>query len=339
MQIKRVSLDLAKNVIQIHAVDRTGRKVLGKALKRREVLPFFRNLPPCEVGMEACSSAHHWGRQLQAMGHQVRLLPPQYVKPFVVGQKNDANDAAAICAAMAQPGITAVPVKSVEQQDVQAQHRVRSARVAERTAQVNQIRGLLAEYGLVAPTGRLKLQGMIPKLLEDAENGLSFDFRQLLADLYADLVALNERIEQLTRSIEAHVRGHEAAQRLLKIPGIGPLSASALVTAVGDGRQFRNGRQMAAFLGLVPRQHSSGGKARLLGIHKRGDSYLRGLLVHGARSVFRAAENKPDARSRWLMSLSVRRHCNIATVAQANKNVRIAWALLARSEHYRSGPC
>jgi transposase len=289
--------------------------------------------------MEACSGAHHWGRQLQAMGHQVRLLPPQYVKPFVVGQKNDANDAADICVAMSQPGIASVPVKSVVQQDVQALHRVRSAKVAERTAQVNQIRGLLAEYGLVVPTGRLKLQHMIPELLEDADNGLSFNFRQLLADLYADLVNLNARIEQLTDSIFTQVRSDEAAQRLLKIPGIGPLSASALVTAVGDAKQFRNGRQMAAFLGLVPKQHSSGGKAKLLGIHKRGDSYLRGLLVHGARSVLRAAKNKPDARSRWLMNLSIRRHRNIATVAQANKNVRIAWALLARSEHYRSTPC
>jgi transposase len=339
MQIKRVSLDLAKNVIQLHAVDRSGHKVLNKALKRREVLPFFRDLPPCEVGMEACGGAHQWARQLQALGHQVQLLPPQYVKPFVVGQKNDANDAAAICTAMAQPGIASVPVKSVEQQDVQALHRVRSVKVAERTAQVNQIRGLLAEYGLVVPKGRLKLQRMIPELLEDAENGLSFNFRHLLADLYGDLVALNVRIEQLSRDIEAQVRSDEAAQRLLKIPGIGPLSASALVTAAGDGRQFRNGRQMAAFLGLVPRQHSSGGKAKLLGIHKRGDSYLRGLLVHGARSVLRAARNKPDARSKWLMNLSLRRHRNIATVAQANKNARIAWAMLTRNENYRSGPC
>lgn len=335
MQISRVALDLAKQVIQLHAVDRAGHRVMNKALKRSQVLPFFRELPPCEIGMEACGGAHHWGRQLHALGHQVRLLPPQYVKPFVLGQKNDANDAAAICAAMARPEIPAVSVKTVAQQDVQALHRVRSARVAERTAQVNQIRSLLAEYGLVVPQGRLTLRRAIPELLEDADNGLSFDFRQLLAEMYQELVALEARVQQLTRRIEQQIQQDEAAQRLLKIPGIGPLTASALVTAVGQARQFRNGRQMAAFLGLVPRQHSSGGKARLLGIHKRGDSYLRGLLVHGARSVLRTATDKPDPRSRWLMNLSTRRHRNIATVAQANKTARIAWAVLARNEAYR----
>jgi transposase len=273
------------------------------------------------------------------MGHRVRLLPPQYVKPFVVGQKNDANDAAAICVAMAQPGIAGVPVKSVGQQDMQALHRIRSAKIAARTAQVNQIRGLLAEYGLVVAQGRLSLRRAIPELLEDADNGLSFDFRQLLSELYDDLVALDARIDQLSRHIEQHARTDPAARRLLQVPGIGPMTASALVTAVGDARQFRNGRQMAAFLGLTPRQHSSGGKARLLGIHKRGDSYLRGLLVHGARSVLRVIKNKIDDRSRWLMNLSTRRHRNIATVAQANKNARITWALLARNEHYRSGSC
>jgi transposase len=335
MQISRVALDLAKNVIHLHAVDRSGRQVMSKALKRAQVLPLLRDLPPCEVGMEACGGAHHWARQLLAMGHRVRLLPPPYVKPFVLGQKNDAHDAAAICAAMARTEIPAVAVKTVAQQDMQALHRVRSARVAERTARINQMRGLLAEYGLVVPQGRHTLRRAIPELLEDADNGLSFDFRQLLAELYEDLVALDARVAQLTRRIEAQVRDHPDARRLLQIPGIGPLSASALITAVGDARQFRNGRQMAAFLGLVPRQHSSGGKARLLGIHKRGDSYLRGLLVHGARSVLRTATDKPDPRSRWLMGLSVRRHRNIATVAQANKTARIAWAVLARNEHYR----
>ena len=335
MQITRVALDLAKQVIQVHAVDRSGRKVVGKALTRVEVLPFFQDLPPCEVGMEACSSAHHWARQLQAMGHRVKLLPPQYVKPFVLGQKNDANDASAICAAMGRAEIPAVKVKSVAQQDSQALHRVRSARVADRTALVNQVRGLLAEYGIVVTTGRVKLRQAIPGLLEDADNGLSFDFRQLLADLYDDLVALDERVERLTGQIEMQVRQSEDAQRLLKIPGVGPLTASALITAVGDASQFRNGRQMAAFLGLTPRQHSSGGKTKLLGIHKRGDSYVRGLLVHGARAVLRTASNKTDEHSRWLMNLAARRHKNVATVAQANKTARIAWAVLARHESYR----
>lgn len=335
MQITRVALDLAKQVIQVHAVDRSGRKVLGKALKREQVLPFFRELPPCEVGMEACGSAHHWGRQLQAMGHRVKLLPPQYVKPFVLGQKNDANDAAAICAAMSRPEIPTVAVKRVAQQDMQALHRVRQARVEQRTARVNQMRGLLAEYGIVLAQGRHTLRRAIPVLLEDAENGLSLDFRQLLSEMYEELVALDARVEQLTERIERQVKQDQAARRLLEVPGIGPLTASALIAAVGDARQFRNGRQLAAFLGLTPRQHSSGGKTRLLGIHKRGDSYVRGLLVHGARAVLRTAADKLDERSRWLTSLSTRRHRNIATVAQANKTARIAWAMLARHEQYR----
>ena len=336
MQINRIALDLAKNVIQIHAEDRSGRRLLGKALKRSQVLPFFRDLPPCEVGMEACGGAHHWGRQLQALGHRVRLLPPQYVKPFVLGQKNDANDAAAICAAMGRPGMVSVAVKSLAQQDQQALHRVRSAKVAARTAQINQVRGLLAEYGIVLAQGRANVRKAIPRLLEDAGNGLSLDFRQLLAEAYEELVALDARIDALSDRIERAVKDDEMARRLLAIPGIGPLTASALVvTAVGDARQFRNGRQMAAFLGLVPRQHSSGGKARLLGIHKRGDSYLRGLRVHGARSVLRTAANKTDGRSRWLLNLATRRHRNIATVAQANKTARIVWAMLTRDEPYR----
>jgi transposase len=335
MQINRVALDLAKQVIQVHAVDRSGRRVVGKSVKRGQVLPFFRELPPCEVGMEACGGAHHWGRQLQAMGHRVKLLPPQYVKPFVLGQKNDPHDAAAVCAAMARMDIPAVSVKTLAQQDVQAVHRVRSARVAQRTALVNQVRGLLAEYGIVLRQGRHTLRRALPALLEDADSGLSFAFRQLLAELYEELVVLDTRVQQLTERIEQQVQHDRRAQRLLQVPGIGPLTASALITAVGDARQFRNGRQMAAFLGLVPRQYSSGGKTRLLGIHKRGDPYLRGLLVHGARSVLRTATDKPDPRSRWLMNVAVRRHRNIATVAQANKTVRIAWAILTREENYR----
>jgi transposase len=252
-----------------------------------------------------------------------------------LGHKNDANDAAAICAAMMRPEIPAVAVKTMAQQDQQALHRVRSARVAQRTALVNQARGLLAEYGIVVATSRLTLRRALPELLEDAQNGLSFDFRQLLAELYEELVVLDSRVEQLSRRIEQHVRQNPDMQRLVQVPGIGPLTASALVTSVGNATQFRNGRQLAAFLGLVPRQHSSGGKARLLGIHKRGDSYLRGLLVYGARSVLRAATDKPDDRSRWLMNLSTRKHRNIATVAQASKTARIAWAILARNEPYR----
>jgi transposase len=335
MQIIRIALDLAKNIIQVHAVDRAGKPVLRKAFKRSQIMSYFRDLPPCEVGMEACASAHDWGRRLQTLGHRVQLLPPQYVKAFVLGQKNDANDAAAICVAMARPEIPRVPVKTVAQQDQQALHRVRHQRMKHRTALINQMRGLLAEYGIIIAQRPNALRKAIPELLEDADNGLSFEFRQLLDALYDDLCTLEARIADLTRQIERTVRATAEARRLLEIPGIGPLTASALIAAVGDARQFRNGRQMAAFLGLVPRQHSSGGKPRLLGIHKRGDSYLRGLLVHGARSVLRTATDKPDERSRWLMNLATRRHRNIATVAQANKTARIAWAILTKEDGYR----
>lgn len=336
MKITRIALDLAKNVIQVHAIDHAGKPALRKAFKRSQLLPFFRDLPPCEVGMEACSSAHDWGRKLQALGHRVQLLPPHYVKAFVLGQKNDANDAAAICAAMARSEIPRVPVKTVAQQDRQALHRVRQLRMRHRTALINQIRGLLAEYGIAIAQGPGMLRKAIPELLEDADNGLSFGFRELLSDLYGELKHLQSSIDTLTERIERQVRQDGDGRRLLEVPGIGPITASALLAAVGDARQFQNGRQMAAFLGLVPRQHSSGGKTRLLGIHKRGDSYLRGLLVHGARSVLRTAADKPDDRSRWLMNLATRRHRNIAIVAQANKTARIAWAILTTEQRYRA---
>ncbi len=335
MQITRIALDLAKNVIQVHAVDRAGKPVLRKSLKRSQILPFFRDLSPCRVGMEACASAHDWGRRLQAIGHQVELLPPQYVKAFVLGQKNDANDAAAICAAMARPDILRVPVKTVAQQGQQALHRVRQLRMKHRTALINQMRGLMAEYGIAIAQGPGALRKAIPELLEDADNGLSFGFRELLSELYEELKQLQASIDALSERIERQVRQDADGRRLLEVPGVGPLTASALIAAVGDARQFRSGRQMAAFLGLVPKQHSSGGKARLFGIHKRGDSYLRSLLTHGARSVLRNAANKSDDRSRWLMSLATRRHRNIATVAQANKTARIAWAILTTEQRYR----
>jgi transposase len=336
MKITRIALDLAKNVIQVHAVDSSGRPVLRKAFKRSQLLPFLRDLPPCSVGMEACASAHDWGRKLQALGHRVQLLPPQYVKAFVLGQKNDANDAAAICAAMARPEIPVVPVKTVAQQDQQALHRVRQLRMKHRTALINQMRGLLAEYGIAIAQGSGVLRKAIPELLEDAENGLSFGFRELLSDLYGELKKLQTSIDTLTERIERQVRQDGDGRRLLEVPGVGPITASAMLAAIGDGRQFRNGRQMAAFLGLVPRQHSSGGKARLLGIHKHGDCYLRGLLVHGARSLLRTAVGKTDDRSRWLMNLATRRHRNVAIVAQANKTARIVWAILTSEQRYRS---
>ena len=338
MQIKRVGLDLAKRSIQIHAVDYRDRVVAKQSIKREELLSLFADRPPCLIGMEACAGAHYWARQLSKRGHTVRLMAPKHVKPYVQGQKNDANDAAAICEAVSRPNMRFVAVKSVAQQDDQALHRIRAQCVEQRTAKVNLIRGLLTEYGIVIAQQVRHLRSALMDLLEDAENGLSAEFRALLAGLRDDLLYLDQRIAELTRRIEQRVKDHEPARRLLTVPGIGPMTASALCAAIGDATAFANGRQLAAFLGLTPRQHSTGGKARLLGIHKRGDSYLRGLLVHGARSVQRRAVTKTDDRSQWLNELGKRRHKNIATVAQANKTARIAWALLTRSDTYRTEP-
>lgn len=335
MNITRVGLDLAKRLIQVHAVDARERVVKRVALKREAVLTFFSNLPPCQIGMEACAGAHDWGRRLAALGHTVRLMPPHRVKAYVHGQKNDRNDAAAICEAMTRPTMSFVPIKTGAQQAQQALVRIRSERVASRTALINQLRGLLAEFGIVLAQGAATVRRAIPAVLEDAGNGLSGAFRCLLAGLYEDLVALDRRIAALNAAIDDAVAAQPLLKRLCAIPGIGPLTALALTASIGDARQFKSGRQMAAFFGLTPRQHSSGGKTRLLGMHKHGDSYLRGLLVHGGRSVLRTAAKKDDPRSRWLNALSARRHRNIAIVAQANKNVRIAWALLTRGDTYR----
>lgn len=337
MKIIRVGLDLAKQSIQIHGVDRDDRVVLKRAVKRDALLKLFAAMPPCVIGMEACSGAHEWARQLSRLGHQPKLMAAKHVKPYTQGQKNDANDAAAICEAVSRPTMRFVAVKSVAQHDLQALHRIRSQCVEQRTAKVNLIRGLLAEYGIVVAQQISQLRNALPILLEEAENGLTGDFRELLYGLQQDLYFLDDRIAELTARIERHVKAHDTTRRLLAIPGIGPISASALFASVGDGRAFANGRQLAAFLGLTPKQHSTGGKNTLLGIHKQGDSYLRGLLVHGARAVQRTAINKTDPRSTWLNALGKRRHKNIATVAQANKTARIAWVVL-QGAAYRAEP-
>jgi len=335
MKISRIGMDIAKNVFQLHGVDSFEQTVLKKKLKRADVLAYFRTLAACKIGMEACGGAHHWARTLIAMGHSVVLMAPQFVKPYVKTNKNDAADAEAICEAMSRPGMRFVPVKTVEQQDIQALHRVRSELVKQRTAKGNQIRGLLAEYGLVVQKRIECLRVALPELLEDADNGLTGEFRALLDGLRLDLVGLDERVGQLDRQIVQMCRASVSAKRLQEIPGIGPVTASALIAAVGDGSGFKRGRDMAAFLGLVPRQHSSGGKEKLLGISKRGDSYLRTLLIHGARSVQRVSVNKTDPSSRWLNALSHRRHKNVAAVALANKTARIAWAVLSKGQAYR----
>lgn len=323
------------NVFQVHGVDDHGKKVLGKTLKRAQVLPFFANLSACLIGLEACGGAHHWARELAKLGHTVRLIAPQLVKPYVKSNKNDAHDAEAICEAVGRPNMRFVAVNTTEHQDLQARHRVRERYVADRTAKVNQVRGLLGEYGMVIGKGIGQVRRRLPEILEDAENGLSAEARALFSELYEEIVRLDQQVANCDRLIGRIAQASEPCQRLMQIGGIGPLIATALIAAVGDGRMFEDGRQLAAWLGLVPRQDSSGGKPRLLGISKRGPTQLRALLIHGARALVRAAESKTDAHSRWINALVQRRGKNIAAVAVANKNARIAWALLTRGEDYR----
>ena len=334
MNIKRVGIDLAKSVFQVHGVDSQEKVVLRKQLRRAQLLDYFKKLPPCLIGMEACGGAHYWARELQKLGHTVKLMAPQFVKPYVKSNKNDANDAEAICEAVARPTMRFVAIKTIAQQDIQAIHRIRSELVQQRTAKVNQIRGLLTEYGIVVGRRVDVLRNALPQLLEDAENGLTADFRVLLDGLRQDLITLDERVDDLDKKIKTLATSNPAAKRLQQIPGIGPIIATALICAIGDGKQFQRGRDMAAWLGLTPRQHSSGGKDRLLGISKRGDAYLRTLLIHGARSALKVAGKKDDPRSRWLQNLCSRRNKNIAAVALANKNARIAWALLSKETDY-----
>ena len=336
MKLSRIGIDLAKNVFQLHGVDRRGKAVWKRRLKRDQWMKAVldRGGPDCEIGMEACAGAHHWARQFESQGYTVRLIAPQFVKPYVKSNKNDANDAEAVCEAMSRPNMRFVTVKSIDQQDIQATHRIRAELMTQRTAKANQIRGLVAEYGLVAAQHLRALRAAIPCWLEDAENGLTDYFRSLLHGLWTDLVTLDDRVLELDRQIEKLANSNEVTKRLQQLRGVGPMVATALIATVGNGEQYHKGRQMAAALGLTPRQHSSGGKDRLLGISKRGDAYLRMLLIHGARSVVSHAKHKDDRLSRWVTSIATRRHPNVAAVALANKTVRMAWAMLRNETDY-----
>jgi len=336
MKVTTIGIDLAKNVIQVHGVDERGKAALKKQLKRAQVAAFFANLPPCLIGMEACAGAHHWARKLESFGHSVKLMAPQFVKPYVKTNKNDVADAEAICEAVSRPNMRFVPVKNAEQQAVLALHRARQGFVKARTAQANQIRGLLAEYGIVIPQGIGHIAKRLPEILENAENDLPGAFRQLLDRLGDHLKELDRQVGELEVQIQTWHRENEVSKRLAQIPGIGPITASALVASIGDAKNFENGRQLAAWLGLVPRQHSSGGKQVLLGISKRGDTYLRTLLIHGARAVIRVAERKVGHADSWLARLMERRNHNVAAVALANKNARTVWALLAHGRDYEA---
>lgn len=334
-EVTTIGLDLAKNVFHLVGQDAKGREVLKKTLRRSQVLEYFANLKPCLIGMEACAGAHDWARRLRGLGHEVKLMAPQHVKGYVCGNKNDYNDARAIAEAVGRPKMRSVAIKTVEQQDVQALHRMRSAAVGGRTTLCNQLRGLLAEYGLVLPKGVAALRRRIPELLEDGENGLSGFFRQLLEQGYHQLRDLDRYIDFYTKLIEERAKHSDAEQRLQTIPGFGKIVASAFHAAIGDGRAYRRGRDVSAAHGLVPRQHSSGGKQVLLGISKRGDAYLRAQLVHGARSVLSRAHRKDDRLSRWACRVQAERGFNKAAVALANKMVRIGWAVLRHGTVYQ----
>ena len=336
MKLSRVGIDLAKNVYQLHGVDRHGKTMLKRRLKRHQWLKVLldKTDPDCVIGMEACAGAHHWGRELQALGYTVQLIPPQFVKPYVKSNKSDAKDAEAICEAMSRPNMRFVTVKCVEQQDIQATHRIRAELITQRTAKANQIRGLVAEYGLVAPKHLSSLRAAIPCWLEDAENGLTGDFRALLQGVWRDLLLLDDRVGEMDKLIKRLADSNEDCVRLQQLRGIGPMIATALIASVGDARQYHKGRQMAAAIGITPKQHSSGDKHRLLGISKRGDVYLRTLMIHGARAVVARATHKDDRLSRWVTNIANKKHPNVAAVALANKTARMAWAMLRNKTDY-----
>jgi len=318
-KITTIGLDLAKHVFHVVCCDERGKLVNKRMLKRRQVLTFFADLQPCRIGMEACAGAHYWARQLEALGHEVKLIPAQYVKAYVRGNKNDYNDALAISEAAGRPNMRFVTVKPIEQQDLQGLHRIRQSVVKHRTALANQIRGLLGEYGIVVAQGIGQVRSRIPEILEDGENGLTDRVRGWLAELLEAFCALDERIQQYDQEIAREHAANAACKRLSAIPGVGPKSATAIVATYGDGKQFSDGRQFSASIGLVPRQHTTGDKPLLLGISKRGDKYIRTLLIHGARSVIYRIEGKTDSLSRWLQSLVARRGKNKAAVALARR--------------------
>ncbi len=331
-----LGIDLAKQSFQLHGVNAEGEVVLKKKLNRKQLSAFMANLPVCLIGLEACGGSHHWVRIFTEMGHAVRMMAPQFVKPYVKSNKNDAVDAEAICEAVQRPNMRFVPAKSIEQQDIQSIHRIRSQLVARRTAQANQIRGLLMEYGIIIPQGIKCIRKNLPDILEDGENLLTTIFREQLSALYDEMVHLDERVDSLELSLKRVCNQNEDCKRLLTIPGIGLMTATALIAAIGDIGAFKSARELAAWLGLVPRQHSTGGKPTLLGISKRGDSYLRTLLIHGGRSVVRCAHKHQDKRSQWIGEVEQRRGKNITAVAVANKNARITWALLTKKEDYQA---
>ena len=336
MEIHAIGIDLGKTLFHLVGVDSAGAVVVRKRCSRTQLLVFTANLRVHRIGMEACSGAHFLGRALQAQGHDVRLMPAQYVKPYVKTNKSDYIDAEAIAEAVQRPTMRFVPIKTESQLDLQAVHRVRERWVMRRTAVINQVRGLLLEHGLTLPKGRRHVDEALPEIAADAESRWSDSFRVLLRQLKLELEQLTARIEAMDRVIQQTAMQDEACRRLTTIPGVGPVTATALVAAIGNGSGFRRGRDLAAWVGMVPREYSTGGKQKLLGISKHGNSYLRKLFVQGARAVMRYRTRQSPAVSMWLSELLARTHQNVAIVALANKLLRMAWAVLCKNEAYRS---
>ena len=335
MEIETIGIDLGKTVFHLVGLNAAGEMVIRKKCSRKQLLHFTANLQARLIGMEACCGAHFLGRALREQGHEVRLMPAQYVKPYVKTNKNDYIDAEAIAEAVGRPTMRFVPIKSDDQLDMQSLHRVRESWVGRRTSVINQIRGLLLERGITIRKGRRHAEAALPQILQDADTNLSGRLRMLLAQLQRELRQLQSQIEEIDAVIVQAAGEHEACQRLMAIPGIGPVTATAIVSAIGNGADFKRGRGFSAWLGLVPGQYSTGGKQKLLGISKRGNGYLRRLLVNGARAVLQCREKQSSGLRAWLGKLVSRAHSNVAAVALANKLARTAWALLARGETYR----
>lgn len=335
-EIKLIAIDLAKHIFQIHGCDERGQEVLSRQIKSRGKLrEFMMKLKPCVVGMEASGGSHHWGRLFKEMGHEVRMVAPQFVKPFVRGEKNDRNDARAIAEAIRRPEMRFVSVKSLAQQDVQSLHRIRSRLVKTRTMLSNEARGILGEYGVAIGVGHKRLKEELLRISGNEDSGFSDLMRRELIEIHRELRELDRRILEIEKYFVESCKANDVCKRLMTIPGVGPMTSTAIWAHVGSGSLFKNGRQFAAYFGLVPRQNSSGGKARLGSITKRGDRYIRQLLIHGARSVIRFNAWKKDPRSLWIDRIDRERGRNKACVALANKNARIIWVLMTRNESYK----
>jgi len=334
-QISVLGIDIAKRLFHIVGMNERGQIVLRKRLARNALMPFIAALPPMLIGLEACGGAHYWARRFRAHHHEVKLMAPQFVKPYIKSNKNDMRDAEGIGEAVTRPTMRFVPTKEVDQQDLQALHRVRDRLMGARTALVNEVHGLMHEYGIVIPKGVAKFRQAVVGKLGSEKDKLTPLSQEMFWKLVDEFATLEKQLAYYQEQLATVATTHPECQRLMTIPGIGPLTATALVAAVSDARAFKNGRQFAAWLGLVPRQHSTGGKERLLGISKRGDTYLRKLLVHGARTTIRWVGLKTDRRSQWIRQLVERRGKNRTAVAVANKNARIVWALLTSHQDYQ----